>query len=414
MVCPNCGRSNEPDAQFCANPECRAYLPAGADRPADGPARPVEQRTGARLQLAQTALTTKPGEAVTTTVTVHNGGNLVDQFTFAVTGPMAGWASVEPREVSVYPGTPASATVRFAPPAYPPAPAGVAPFAVHATSELTPGLVAEATGTVTVEPVYAVDAELTPQTVRGGGVTRQTLVVENRGNVAEEIRLGGSDAEAELQVELPPELVVQPGRSGTEVRVRARQALLGKPRNVPFRITVQPSGNRPELVLPGMRIVTPRFRVWHLAGFVVVLVGVIALATLLVGQLGSGGGGSAGGSGPPPTADPNAVLVQMTRAGGIAGEVVEVTVYGDGRAQVTRSRGSGGDVQLTEDELATLRGNLAQLELGESGTPRGADLYEYTLVLNGRSVRNYTLDLPPSWLPVVAQLEEVIARSQFQ
>ena len=144
------------------------------------------------------------------------------------------------------------------------------------------------------------------------------------------------------------------------------------------------------------------------------LVGVIALATLLVGQLGSGGDGSSGGSGPPPTADPNAVLVQMTRAGGIAGEVVEVTVYGDGRAQVTRSRGSGGDVQLTEDELATLRGNLEQLELGESGTPRGADLYEYTLVLNGRSVRNYTLDLPPSWLPVVAQLEEVIARSQFQ
>lgn len=411
MVCWRCGRSNSAGTRFCVNPDCGADLSLAAPDAPEG--APIDQRVGARIEIAQQALSVAPGQAVTTTVVIHNTGTQIERFGLAVAGGAAGWAVVEPAEVGVYPGTPTSAVVRFAPPAAPPARAGAVGFAVRADSHVHNGLRAEVAGTVTVERVQGVTAELSPRSARGGRVTQHSLVVANRGNAPEALRLGASDAEAELRFELAPESVVEPGRLEVPLRVHAQQPWLGRPRNVPFQVTAELADNRPALVVPGMRIVTPRLGTWRLAGALALIAAVVAATIVLVTRTSpSTEPPVAAGASALPTPDPTQALVQMTRAGGIAGQVVDVTVYADGRAEVNRRReGTVGEVRLTGAELATLQANLSQLVLGTTRQVTGGDLEEYTLFVGGRSVSNYSPGLPPTWEPVVGQLSEVISRA---
>src|SRR3954463_9438745 len=74
------------------------------------------QGGAAAAVLPEPALSVAPGETASTTVTIHNGGSQVEEFTLTVLGPTTGWTTLEPPTLSVYPGERTDCTVRFAPP----------------------------------------------------------------------------------------------------------------------------------------------------------------------------------------------------------------------------------------------------------------------------------------------------------
>lgn len=143
-ACPVCGSANDPRAQFCAHPGCGAYLGRDEDRGAP------EEHVGGQLELATPRLAVAPGGAVTTELTVHNTGTMVERFHLWVVGDAGPWAQVEPLEVSAYPGDSATSAVTFTPPPPPTGPSGSIRFEVVADSTVHPSLQLTAPGTVTV------------------------------------------------------------------------------------------------------------------------------------------------------------------------------------------------------------------------------------------------------------------------
>ncbi|GAA4587408.1 hypothetical protein GCM10023194_36190 [Planotetraspora phitsanulokensis] len=476
VTCAVCGQVNAEGTQFCVNPACGAYLPwdrtAAHHQPPQEPPPPVphpppsesqprtarhervepEHRPGARIELADAALAVDPGQIAETQVTVHNTGNRVERFLVRVSGPAAPWASVDPADITVYPGRPAVCTVRFAPSRQAATSAGTWNFGVLADSQVTPGLQASVVGAVHLGDYRSLTMTLEPGAARGGSRTTQTLLIDNQGNVPERLRLTASDTDGLLRFELPGEATVEPGRSAVPLQVHARQKWFGRPQRVPFHVVATPEEGRP-VGADGVRIVRPRLGVLPL-----VLAG--ALAAVLAGgvalNLGSSTDSADSGSGPigvagspsqeavspapgvtmrppespsptptpspspspsprvkspaPPPVDPaSKLLVEYRRSGGFAGFADRITVFGDGRATVTRVT-TNVDTTLTPDELAALNEKLEVLELGEpAAEPGGADHITYELLVNGRRSVRYDV-LPPDWQDVTAILDQVIER----
>lgn len=101
------------------------------------------------------------------------------------------------------------------------------------------------------------------------------------------------------------------------------------------------------------------------------------------------------------------VLVRLHETGGFAAIDDRVTVYTDGCARFSRRQTPAVKKCLTRGELRELRSRLGRLHVGCSEKPpRGADFIEYTLTYRGHRASRYTL--PPTWGPVVRQLEEIL------
>lgn len=270
ITCQQCGRQNPDGATFCVNRECGAYLdwesqrlrrpapdPVAGPRP-PGPPDPRadagEQRAGARIAVAERNLAVEPGGTITTTVTVHNSGTRVENFRLVVQGPVASWATLEPASVSVYPGSEAKSTLRFAPPRSAAAQAGQAWYTVQAMSTVHPGLVENVNGMLEVAPFRGLDAELTPRTTRGRFGTVHTVRVTNQGNVVEPVTVSASDPESLLRFDLPAgEIRIRPGVQQIGLLVRAPLRLTGQPRTYPFQAVVTPRPPLPPLRLDGSR-----------------------------------------------------------------------------------------------------------------------------------------------------------------
>ena len=70
----------------------------------------------AAIFLETSHLEVDPGRDVVATVTVHNTGQIVDEFQFDLVGVPTVWATVTPPSLSLFPGTGGTVQVRFAPP----------------------------------------------------------------------------------------------------------------------------------------------------------------------------------------------------------------------------------------------------------------------------------------------------------
>ena len=129
VVCSKCGERNEDGQEFCRNQACGAYLPfVQSDAPAAGGPGPVApqqpqraapprapQKRGVRVALSQSIGTVTPGESVATTLTIVNGGTVVEQFETSVTGISPEWVTVQPPVVSLMPGAEAGVAIRLHP-----------------------------------------------------------------------------------------------------------------------------------------------------------------------------------------------------------------------------------------------------------------------------------------------------------
>jgi len=249
-VCEQCGNANDPQARFCVNPACGAYL--GWDEPPDGtqwpapprdrkPAErlvePERQEYGIRLELVpDQESTVEPGGELRLEATVRNVGTLVESLAPRVHAPV-GWISVEPPTLSVFPGGQESVAVLVTPPPVPAAPAGVVPFHLVVQSTLHPRVAAAVDGTAFVGAVDQLSAELQPATATGKGRAAARLVLHNGGNRPVQVAVTADEREQAVRTAVRPALLeLGPGRDAeAAVALRPRRRLwFGQPARHPY------------------------------------------------------------------------------------------------------------------------------------------------------------------------------------
>jgi len=220
-----------------------------------------------------------PGGNATCAVRVRNTGTVVDSFTISVLGEAAGWTTVAPPLLSLFPGSEGTVELYFAPPRKPGLTAGPMPFGVRVVpSEDPDGSVVEE-GELEVLAFQELTARITPRTSEGKRRARHDIVVDNRGNAPLEVALAASDPDEQLAFDLRPDtLAVPPGQSArATVRVAARKGFArGADKHRPFQVKVKTGPADPPTLLDATLVQKA-----GLPGFVFPLVaGVVALALI--------------------------------------------------------------------------------------------------------------------------------------
>ncbi len=200
-----------------------------------------------------------PGGEASCRLEIRNAGPIVESYVIEVLGEPAGWASVDPPTVLVYPGSAESVAVRFHPPRSAQVVAGERPFAVRVTPTETPDAQVVPEATVRVLPFAEIAPEILPRTSRGRRGGRHELSVANLGNVPLGLALAGSDPDNRLDVAIrPPRVTVAPGEAAF-VQVRARPRRLrwrGHPVTFPFQVGVT-SDDTPPTALDAATVQEP-------------------------------------------------------------------------------------------------------------------------------------------------------------
>lgn len=201
--------------------------------------------------LSQPVLDVVCGQTATCPLSVHNTGKIVESYRFEVLGVAAAWASVEPQELSLYPGRDQEVHLKFSPPRLPNVPAGPVPYAVRVVPTEQPGTAVVVEGELRVAPFYETTAELIPHTSTGRRRGRHEVAVDNRGNVPIEFGIAGSDPDGNLAITPNPELlVVPPGQAMfSKLKVRAlKRRWRGGPITHPFKAAATREGAEPHLM----------------------------------------------------------------------------------------------------------------------------------------------------------------------
>jgi hypothetical protein len=309
IICAQCGHRNPDGSRFCVNRDCGACLAwtgqssgsqGQAPQPQPEPRRsPPRQGDATRwgygaggggqsdvaasISLTDPTLSVQPGETVSTTVSVHNGGGQVEQFAIAVLGPTAGWAEIEPAVLAVYPDARGEAVIHWSPPRQSTTMAGQAPFTIRAASILHEGLQVHAAGVLAVGEFRELTATLTPQTTTGRWQTSHRIELTNAGNVVEPVQLKATDPAGRIRFSLPAgEFPVPPGSQAVNMSVRPPIRFLGKPASQPFQVLATPRPSLAPVRLDGTREIVPLIAGWIPKVVVgLVVLGVAAAAFLL-------------------------------------------------------------------------------------------------------------------------------------
>jgi hypothetical protein len=198
---------------------------------------------GVSVTLSDEALDVVPGEEAVCTVTVRNTGNVIDQISVDVVGPVSAWAVVEPPVLNLYPGDAAEARVHLRPPRASQPLAGDIRYGVRATSLEDPHGSSTAEGTVIVAPFTELRVALLPQISRGSRRGKHKLDVSNLGNAPIGTQIQVVDPDDALTFAVPrPAIVAEPGVI-TQTKLAAvprRKFWTGKQQIKPFQVVVQP------------------------------------------------------------------------------------------------------------------------------------------------------------------------------
>lgn len=209
--------------------------------------------------LDRSTVEVSPGGEALCVLEVHNNGSIVESYVFDVVGEAAGWTTVEPATVSVYPGTSERVTVRFHPPRTARVAAGELPFAVRVvpTEDMSTQVVPE--GVLLVLPFTDMVADVVPRTSRGWRGGWHEVSVANRGNAPTSLVVAATDPDDRLRFAVRPvQLTVGAGQA-TFVKVRAQTRKLlwrGFPVTMPFQVALAPD-EAPPTVLDAATVQTP-------------------------------------------------------------------------------------------------------------------------------------------------------------
>ena len=191
----------------------------------------------------------QPGQRSGCDVQVRNTGRVVDRVALDILGEARGWATVEPRELSLMPGTAGSARVVFSPPRASRPGAGEFPFALRAYSQEDPDGSAIVEGAVTLARFTDIKVGLVPKTAHARRRGRHRLIVENRGNTGADLGLSAADQDNALEFRFRPDLLFVEAGTAAFVSLRAdprKRFIKGPGKSLPFQVYV--TGGDPETV----------------------------------------------------------------------------------------------------------------------------------------------------------------------
>jgi hypothetical protein len=203
---------------------------------------------GASVTLDHDHFLVDPGGEVRGQVTVRNTGTVVDQFNLEVLGDAAGWTTIEPASLSLFPGTDGAATFVIRPPRLWSTRPGPLALGVRAASKEDPAGSAVEEATLEVGKFNETSAEVSPRTSHGRLGASHDVPVDNQGNVPVEAAIAGSDPDQVLRfATAAPSTIVEPGAVGiTRLRVRpVKRFWRGPPRTRRFQVAVEPVNGKP-------------------------------------------------------------------------------------------------------------------------------------------------------------------------
>jgi hypothetical protein len=209
------------------------------------------------IRLPRGPLAVQPGATLHCAVIVTNAGSRTEHVAPTVLGAAASWTSLHPTVLTLPPGGEGVLDAELHPPRVAHVRAGPLPFGVMAAAQDGPS-VGVAEELVVVGSFADLTAELAPAVVPGRSGTTW-LRLENRGNTARHVMVGGRDVDCALRVVCRPGgVTLYPGtRRSVRIRLRGRAApRTGTPR--PFEVVVRPVDDDP-VVLRGTLLGRPWF-----------------------------------------------------------------------------------------------------------------------------------------------------------
>lgn len=195
--------------------------------------------TLARLDVARLALV--PGGEASCRLSVTNNGQVVEAYRFTPLGDLAPYATVEPPELSLYPGSDGEVTISFSMPRNTSVVAAELPFAVMVQPRENPNDTAVPECVVDVAGFIQTDRELSPRMSQARWRTTHSLAVDNRGNHPIRVFLRGEDADDQLRIRCRPDvLVIDPGDAAfSKIKIRTSRIMWrGAPQTRPFRVNM--------------------------------------------------------------------------------------------------------------------------------------------------------------------------------
>ncbi|PJE97974.1 hydrolytic protein [Streptomyces carminius] len=209
-----------------------------------------------------------PGDERHVVLNVRNSGDIVESYGFTVVGDTAEWTAVEPRTLSLYPGTEGTVTLVFRPPRSPEVRAGEVPYAVRVLPSERPGGAVVPEGRVTVLPFRELAAEVLPAQRKRRLRARFQLRVANLGNTPVSVLLSAEGASEEVGHSLSAEtLTLEPGEETfTDLTARSRKLLwFGAAVPHPFEARVRGEDEEEPVTAEGVYVQQPVLPYWLLA-----------------------------------------------------------------------------------------------------------------------------------------------------
>ncbi|MBL8145781.1 MAG: protein kinase [Anaerolineae bacterium] len=264
------------------NPGGSSY---GGSPPGDPSVAAGQQLQQEREQIALSIMGSNvvkvdPGSRATLSLEIQNDSNLVDHFTFEVSGLPEEWFSFPGQTVYLMPKGRDTTQMTFHPPRTSRSKAGQHPFEIRAVARAQ-GLKSVAQqGVLHITPFQTFVIEMNPQRQkkRRG---KFDLTIENKGNTPTSYRLDVRDRDERLSYEVgTKQLTLQAGeRQMIPVVASGKVTLIGSPTSTQFEVTVQPEeeGQMPQKQLG--ELTTPAILpVWLLGMLGVSTAGIALLA----------------------------------------------------------------------------------------------------------------------------------------
>ena len=224
---------------------------------------------GASAFLAAGEPIVQPGETTKRTIKIRNTGQVVDNFLIDVVGDAAAWATAEPKEVNLFPGAEAEATITFAPPKSPNVRAGLVPFAVRVLSRRTRPARSSRKARSRIAPFSELAAEIVPRTIKAKRRAKSEIAVDNVGNVPVNVQLLVEDPEQQLKGTVdPPAISLEPGKATfADVDVRPVNTFWkGPSKTLPYQVAVIADDGRAPVFADGIVLQEQILPKWLLEG----------------------------------------------------------------------------------------------------------------------------------------------------
>lgn len=212
------------------------------------------------LVLHDRELSAAPGQEALTELSLLNSGTIVEQFAIEIIGLDEGWARAEPPTVSLFPGDQETVVLHFEPPLHPGTAAGVRPWAVRVvpTNARADATVEE--GRLTVERLIQVTAGLVPEVGHARLRAKQTVAVDNWGNLPIHVDLAGKDPAGATRISFKPAgLDIPPGQTRVaKMKVKPLQRILKGPmRHRAYDVEITPEGQEEPVTVSGALVQKP-------------------------------------------------------------------------------------------------------------------------------------------------------------